>query len=114
MAEAEHDMIQERHIRILRQLVLGHGVGDEQARSTLGYFLMGNGRSVDIFLYGATPEILAMIAQRVKFEAPLDPCVVCHKKTEFSILTPVDERARYTDAGQLCESCYIDIFSVDG
>ena len=109
IVELGQDMIQERHFQILRRLVLGHDVDSKQAHSTLGYFLVGNGCTADISLYGATSEILSIIISRVGYLVPREKCVMpkCGAETEYTVLTSIYERVHYVEGiGQLCETCY--------
>lgn len=40
-----------------------------------------------------------------------DKCVVCGASTDYSVETPIGERAYYIEgAGQLCQKCYYEIY----
>lgn len=62
--------------------------------------------SVEKLLMEVSIEDLIKQTQNTK-----DRCVLCHEETEYDINDPVKIRKGYTDAGQLCPDCYINIYS---
>jgi hypothetical protein len=43
-----------------------------------------------------------------------EKCILCHKKTIYTVGTHIDERLYYiSGAGQLCKECYDKLYNKD-